>query len=130
VIIRVATVEDFRAYARTAPPPEWCLEERIVGYVAEHDGQPVAMGIVTWDKWGRAWGWFEAREPIAVAAMHRRAVKVMRALREVGEPALYAFCLVRAAAAEKWLWRLGFVPDPELTAGHELTVWKCDLSSS
>lgn len=108
-------------------PPEWRIREP-AGWVAERNGRVVAAGTVSWDEWGRAWGWFNRREPVPAVTMHRRAIEMLRLLREVGEPALYAICHVETPGAEKWLKRLGFVPDATLT--HELgPVYRCDLSN-
>lgn len=123
---RLATADDFRRYAGQDLPPEWCIEGRVIGYVAEDGGEVIAIGIVTWDEFGRAWGWFHSRQRIAAVTMHRLAKRTMAVLRAVDEPALHAGCDYRIPGSEKWLKRLGFAHAPELSCA-ERQVFRCDL---
>lgn len=123
---RIATADDFLRYAGRMPPAEWCIAES-VGYAAERNGELVALGIVTWDHFGRAWGWFDTREALPALMLHRKAKAMLAVLRAVGEPVIYAGCDYTIAGAEKWLRRLGFIHDPEMSS-EERSVWRCNLS--
>lgn len=122
--IRLATAEDIRSYAGRELPADYCICSAL-GYAAERDGRVVAISLVTWDSYARAWVWFDTTEPLSPIVMHRRALKTIKVLREVGEPLLLAFCSRRIADAEKWLKRLGFHPAPELTTDPNHPVWRC-----
>jgi hypothetical protein len=128
-IARLATADDLRAWVGRMPPVEWCIAENIVGYTAERASEIVGLGFVTWDEYGRAWGWLEKREALPTLMMHRKAKAMLALLRDVGEPALYAFCSQTIPGSEKWLRRLGFVPAPELTTDPDHPVHKCSLST-
>lgn len=124
ISIRRVTLDDVLALDALLPQ-EWRVGEP-VGYAAERDGALVAIGTVTWDRWGRAWGWYNSREQLPAITMHRCAIEMLRMMREVRAPALYAICGLQFAGSVKWLDRLGFVPDETLT--HELgPVYRCDL---
>lgn len=114
--VRVVRAEDIRAVLGCDIDPVYCIPEcKPVGYAAERDGAVVAIGVVTWDTEGRAWGWFNTRERLPAVVMHRRARAMLALLREAGEPALYAICNGAIPGAETWLRRLGFVVDEALT---------------
>jgi hypothetical protein len=128
--IRSATAADFRRFSGFDVPAEYCIDGKAIGYAAERDGIIVALGLVTWDNFGRAWGWFNKTECLPAVTMHRRALAMLAILREVGEPAIHAFCSASIPGAETWLDRLGFARDEPLTAALEasgnpkkLTVW-------
>jgi hypothetical protein len=117
VQVRLATPGDISAFAGQEPP-EWCVEW--VAYVAEHEGKPIALGTIFWDKWGRVWGAFDNKEGVSPFLMHRLAKRTITHLRSVGVEHLYAECSDSILGAEKWLRRLGFVRDGK--------SWRCDLS--
>lgn len=121
--LRPATPADVLAYYGREPPADWCIENSVLGYVAERDGLLVGIGIVTWDCHGRAWGWFGNREPFSAVTMHRKALSIMGILRQVGEPVLHAICAKDIPGSDKWLRRLGFAPDPKLTEIAGEQVW-------
>lgn len=96
-----------------AIPPEWNIA-KVVGHAAECDGDLVAVGCVTWDRYGRCWGWFSWRERLSPFLIHRKAVAMLDLLRDCGEPAVHAICNRAIPGAEMWLRRLGFERDPAL----------------
>ena len=107
-------------------PEEWRIGPP-VGFAAERDGQLVAIGTVTWDKWGRAFGWYNCPgQPLPAITMHRCAREAMRWLREAGEPAMYAICHPGIPGSAKWLERLGFVVDDDLKHPRG-DVYRCTL---
>ncbi|WP_442582515.1 hypothetical protein ACSBOB_11460 [Mesorhizobium sp. ASY16-5R] len=59
---------------------------------------------------GAACGFFDRRQPVSAFTVHRAAYRIMAALREVGEEALYVQCDGSIPGAERWLRRLGFAP--------------------
>ena len=125
--IRRATPEDVHVMAGGDMRPEWCIGAP-VGFAADRDGELAALGTVTWDRYGRAWGWFNRRGAVSAFVMHRTAIEMLRLLREVEEPALYAICNPAIAGSDKWLRRLGFALDATLQ--HELgPIYRCDLST-
>lgn len=125
--VRRVTAEDVRALLGSDIHPEFCIGEP-AGFAAERDGELVAIGTVTWDRWGRAWGWLNRPGAIPAVTMHRRARAMLSLLREVEEPALYVICNHAIPGADTWLRRLGFVEDETLK--HPLgAVYRCDLST-
>ena len=124
MIVRLATVADFRAYAGR-DLPEWCAEW--VGWAGEQDGAVVALGIVSWDKWGRVWAWYDSRAAVSRFLMHRLARRTISHLRNIGVPHLHAYCSERVPDADKWLRRLGFRPALVLPPDPR-EVWVCDLT--
>lgn len=122
--VRLATADDLRRYAGRNPP-EWCVEW--CGYVAERDGEIVALGMVFWDKWGRTWGLYDFRERQSPFLMHRLARETIAHLRRIGVTTLHAFCDDRVPKADLWLKRLGFRLAPELPP-DPTPVWICTLS--
>lgn len=114
--LRPATAADFTARGRAVP-------EVFLGFAAERDGEVVGYGLVVWDHEGRAWGAFDRFGDVPRFLMHRLARRVIAALREAGEPAIYAICDTRIPRAEEWLRRLGFTPTPD-RVGEEI-VFAC-----
>jgi hypothetical protein len=107
-------------------PPEWCVVDP-VGCAAERDGSVIAIGAVTWDKWGRCWAWYNSREQLPAVTMHRLAKAALNYLRKEGEPTVYAIANANVPGAARWLERLGFVRDE--TLAHELgPVYRCPLN--
>lgn len=125
ISIRRATADDARAIAGGTLPADWCIGAP-VGWAAERDGEVIALGAVTWDRYGRAWGWFSGSGAVPAITMHRKAREMLAMLREAGEPTLYAICNTAIPGADTWLRRLGFVeaPDMHSEAGP---VWQCNL---
>lgn len=124
--VRYIKHEDIIAFDALLPE-EWRIGPP-VGFAAERDGELVAIGTVTWDRWGRCWAWYNSREQLPAITMHRRAREMMGWLREAGEPALYAICHPGIPGSVKWLERLGFVLDVNLTHPKG-PVYRCDLSA-
>jgi hypothetical protein len=125
--LRPASAEDLRRYAGCDLPADWAIDGWAIGYAAERAGEIVALGLVTRDIYLRAWAWFNSRERLPALMMHRKAKAMLAILREVGEPVIYAGCDYSIPGAEKWLQRLGFVPDTDLST-PERSVWRCNLS--
>lgn len=126
LLVRRVTLDDMRAMDAVLPP-EWRIGEPI-GYAAERDGELVAVGSVTWDQWGRAWGWFNRRGHVPAITMQRCALATLKLLRDVGEPRIYTICNAAIPGSDTWLRRLGFAVDPTLQ--HNLgIIWRCDLST-
>lgn len=99
-----ATDADFLAFYHCEPPEIWlgmCLKdgERIIGF-----------GLVTWNEWGCACAFVDRRAPISAFTLHRAVNRVFQALKEAGEPAVYATCDQGIERAAHWLRRLGFRP--------------------
>jgi hypothetical protein len=126
VSLRAATPDDLRSYIGSDPHPAWSVES--FGILAERDGAIIALGIVTWDRYGRAWGWFSRREAVSAIAVHRLIIEAFGHLRKLGEPALYVLCDTSIPTAERWLRLLGFRRIPELIVDGEHPVWVCDLT--
>jgi hypothetical protein len=139
LLIRPATPSD--AHMLQAILPEAYDLGGHLSYAGERDGRVVALGTVTVDKWGRYWGWFNKIEPVSPFTMHRLAKKTIQQLREVEEElrqereaegksytksSLYAIARLAEPGSEKWLQRLGFAREEQLT--HEWgPVFRCDL---
>lgn len=125
-VVRRLTREDLQALDAELPE-EWNIGKP-AGYAAERNGELVAIGQVTWDRYGHVWGWFNKRERIPAIIMHRCALEVLDFLSrpEVGEKHLYMICNLAVPGAEKWVRRLGFVPDETLTHPYG-PVFRCDL---
>ena len=120
--LRNATAADYRALTGRDPPECW------FGFAGVEEGAVVALGGVTW-RWDarrmRALCWcsFDARVRVPAVTMHRLALKTLRFLAGDGEPAAFAFCDHRIPGAEKWLRRLGFAPDAEMSTDYREQVW-------
>ena len=125
--LRPARPDDIRAMIGADIDPEYCAMAP-VGYTAERDGEIVAVATITWDKNGVAWGWLNRIGYVPAITMHRSALRMLRDLREVGEPALYVICNLAVPGAEKWLLRLGFARDETLSHPWG-PIYKCDLSN-
>lgn len=142
LLLRRATADDYRDCGRE-PPAAW------FGQVLETGDGRMAFGAVSW-LWvaGAAeprlvcWatldlaGLFGARRdgrpanPIAprtlAIVLHRRCLRALRTLRAEGEEAIYCAADPRMGApARRWLERLGFGPDPVMSAtlGMEVMRW-------
>jgi hypothetical protein len=63
--------------------------------------------------------------PLSAFTVHRAAYRIIAALREVGEEALYVQCDGSVPDAEKWLHRLGFAPMKDNSE-----VWRLVLLAS
>lgn len=122
ISIRPATDDDARVFAPELPV--WVIEW--AGWVAERNGEVVALGIVGWDQWGRVWGFYDSRERLSAFTMHRMARKIMGHVREIGIHELHAYCSDVVPNAEKWLRRLGFRPSIVLPPVPQ-AVWTCSL---
>lgn len=129
ITVRLARPADAEAYAGAALPAEWFFGGHLVGLVAERDGEMVAIGFITWDGLGRAWGWFSRRGSVSPFLMHREARRMLVGLREAEIAVLHAFCSQSIPGSANWLARLGFVAAPELTTDPDHPVWRCDLST-
>lgn len=126
-VVRRVTRADIRTFIGIDIATEYCVGEP-VGYAACRDGRIVAAGSVTWDHWGRVWGWFNRSETLSPVILHRRAMRMLDLLRMAGEPAIYAMCSPEIPGSEKWLHRLGFVIDETLTHPWG-PIYRCDLST-
>jgi hypothetical protein len=71
----------------------------------QSNGRITAFGVVAWNQWGKACAFFDRRQPVSAFTIHRAAYRIMAALREVGEEALYVQCDGSVPDAEKWLRR-------------------------
>jgi hypothetical protein len=89
--------------------------------VLEDDGELVAFGTVLWDEHGNALGFIDRKAAVSAFVLHRNAKAVLNVLKAVGERALYVGCDEGVPKAEKWLRRLGFVPERAMT-------WRVDLN--
>lgn len=123
VAVRPASPADIRAYGGRDLPPE-CVET--VAYLAERGGVVVALGGISWDKWGRVWGWYDSRERVSAFTMHRLARRMIGHLRGIGVGTLHAYCDDGVPSADRWLRRLGFRPAP-IVPGAAEPVWTCSL---
>lgn len=114
--LKIATDADFWRFYGQEPPSRW------LGVVGERRGALIGFGAVLWDDQGRAWGFFERRARVSAVTMHRAAVRTLAALRESGEAAVHTLCDRAVPDAEKWLARLGFKPDADLS-NEKREVW-------
>lgn len=129
LLVRRVVMDDIRTLnGGEGIDPAYCIGEP-VGYAAERDGELLATGSVTWDRYGRAWGWFNRRGRVAPSTMHRCALEMLGMLRRVGEPEIYMICNLAIPGAEKWVKRLGFVRDERLPHPWG-PVYRCDLISA
>lgn len=122
--LRLATLDDFRAYTGREPGPPWC--EQWFGFIGEEDGRMIGLGIISRDEHGRIWGWVENREPVSPFMLHRAVKSVIGGLQRSGVTSLHAYCSQSIGGAEKWLRRLGFRPEPDLTTDPNHPVWVCE----
>jgi hypothetical protein len=137
--VRPATPDDLKEVGAEASD-EFCIGD-VLMYAAERDGELVGTGQVTVDKWGRYWGWFNRRGDVPAITMHKTALHAINELRVLEgsvrqeilaegktyvETALYAICHPGIPGSAKWLERLGFVVDENLTHPQGL-VYRCDL---
>lgn len=126
-VLRLATADDLRSFYGCEPSAEWCAAPP-AGHVATRDGRDIAIGVVTLDRYGRVWGWFDMREPLPAVLVHRYARRLLAALRQDGIEALHAICDRRKPRAEAWLRRLGFHEDDEMTRDPAYPVWTCKIA--
>lgn len=117
----MATDEDFRQFFNADPPPIW------LGLAYEDEGQLVAFGSVLWMEWGQAVGFYHCKRAISKFTMQRVAKNVIRTLKSVGEPALYAVPDKNVVGSQHWLRRLGFSRTGFVPPGYDDEVWKLDL---
>lgn len=103
-MLRPATDDDFLAFYGKEPPEIW------LGIVHEEYGRVIGFGRVVWNDWGKAMGFVDRKAPLSPFTMHRAAKRMFKALKEVGEPAIYVACDERFPRAAHWLNRLGFKP--------------------
>ena len=84
--LRQASAADVRAYTTGhAVDPAWAPFFRDWrGYVAERDGRPLGLGVVSLDREGRVWAWVNIREQLPAAMVHRNAAKMLALLRQAG----------------------------------------------
>lgn len=118
-MVRVATDEDFLSFYGVEPPETWI---GWTGLVYEEHGRLIGFGLVVWNAWGKATGYVDRKAPLSPFTMHRAAHRMFKALREVGEPALYVNCDPNIARAAYWLKRLGFKPMPD-----DPEIWQVTL---
>lgn len=114
--LTVATPLDFVSFYKREPPAIW------IGLCVKRGRRVVAFGLVVWNDHGAACGFFDRRLPVSPFVVHRAAYRILAALREVGEEALYVQCDGSVPDAEKWLCRLGFEP-----MENDPTVWRLEL---
>lgn len=128
--IRPVAVGDYEAYVGKPLPYHWC-DGTLRGFVADRDGDVVALGILTRSRTGIVWAWYNAKEQLSAVALHRRARRTLNVARdELRAEAVWAFPDRALITAEKWLTRLGFKPCDGLAchpSGEYRTVWKCAL---
>ena len=79
----VADELDFLSFYRREPPATW------IGLCVKRGRRVVAFGLVVWNDHGAACGFFDRRQPVSAFTIHRAAYRILAALREVGEEALY-----------------------------------------
>jgi RimJ/RimL family protein N-acetyltransferase len=106
-MIRVATDEDFLAFYRQPVPDD--IDDWLALLYEEH-GRIIAIGGIRRNEHGAACGFVDRRGPISSFTLHRGAKRLLRALKQVGEPAVYALCDDSNTRAAAWLRRLGFKP--------------------
>lgn len=114
--IRVAKRKDFLRYYGTPAP------KTFTAMVGERGGEIVAIGGVFYDG-GTAMGFLDAKERPALS-LHRTAVKFMKTMKAVGEPAIYTACEDTIPRAADWLLRLGFKMTPDTVDGQRIWRWK------
>lgn len=83
----------------------------------------VGIGGIVYDDWGNAVGFFDAHERPRFA-LHRYALKFMKAMRASGEPHIRTFCQDGLKAAERWLTRLGFRRTDEIVDTFPVWEWR------
>ena len=114
--LTVATPLDFMSFYKREPPAIW------IGLCEKVGSRVTAFGIVVWNDHGAACGFVDRRQPVSAFTIHRAAYRILAALREVGEEALYVQCDGSIPDAEKWLRHLGFAP-----MENDPTVWRLEL---
>lgn len=100
-----------RAFCNRDVAPAFVNEGVFFGAVAEEAGEPVALGVVAWNAYGQAEGYFNRKGDVSPFVMHRTALRVIKVAFAVGVPAIYSGCDYRVPGARKWLERLGFRPE-------------------
>lgn len=106
-MLRPATDADFLAFYGEEAPKVW------LGIVHEEHGRIDGFGVVIWNEWGKAMGFFDRRAPLSPFVMQRAVKRVFKALKAAGEPAIYVTCDERFPKAAYWLERLGFKRMPD-----------------
>lgn len=126
IVVRRVMMDDIVTLNGGGIDPEYCIGDP-VGYAVERDGELLAAGSVTWDRFGRAWAWLNRHGPVPPTTMHRCALEMLGMLRRVEEPAVYMICDLSVARAEAWVKRLGFTRDETLRHPWG-PVFRCDLT--
>lgn len=107
----MATDADFLAFYGQTPPEPW------LGVCAKEGERIVAFGVIIWADNGNALGFVDKKGPVSRFMLHREARRVLRVLKQVGEPHVSVMCDGRLPGAEYWLRKMGFAPvedTPEL----------------
>lgn len=115
-VVRPATDADFQAFVGRKPPEIW------LGMMAEREGRIVAMGVIAWNEDGKASGYFDAKERVSPLTIHKTALRMLAALKEAGEPVVFAGCDDMKVGARRWLKMLGFAYDGQV--GAQTSRWK------
>lgn len=118
ITVRKATDEDFRAVYGREPPAIW------TGLVVERGGAIIASGEVLWNEWGKAEGYIHKLADVPPVTVQRATLRVLQALRAVGEPDIHVGCDMGVPNAARWLERLGFAPTE-----HDPHIWRKELSA-
>lgn len=107
----MATDADFLAFYGEPAPETW------LGVCAKEGERIVGFGVIIWADNGYALGFVDRKGPISPFMLHREAKRVLRVLKQVGEPHVTVRCDGDLPRAAYWLKRLGFAPvddTPEL----------------
>lgn len=124
--LRPASALDFLNWAGRDPDAAWHAQWQ--GVLAERDGKPIAIAIISRDPYGRIWAWTELREPLPPAFLHRSALECMDEMRRRGITIIHCYRNEELPGSEKWLRRLGFVPAPEVGGPYDKLAWRCALT--
>lgn len=99
------------------------IPDAFMGAAAFDDGEPIAVGIVAWNRHGQAEGYVSKKKPVSAITMHRLALRTLGILKALGETAIYVACDETIPGARKWLERLGFGRRPELKNQYNQETW-------
>ena len=108
---------------------EWGVDwnpEQFVGIAMREGDELRALGFVRWDEDGHAWAMFDAKPPCP-AAVHKRALKMIGALKQAGVTEIYAEVDPSRPEAMGWIKHFGFEPVENVT-GQMFGVWRKWLS--
>ena len=124
-MLREATSAEFRQLFGGSPPEIWD------GWVAHDDGgKAVAAGSICWLWEGappRAWLQLVAGPAASLPAVHRLARRMLDYVMAIGEDAAWAYSDPRRPEQQRYLRRLGFIPDPAVRGPFDHPVWRKDL---